>query len=301
MILVVGASGCAGRETARQLLALGHMVRAASRKPESIADLAQLGAEVVQADLIDPASLVAACRRTSMVFVAAHSLTGVGRYASERVDGDGHRALVDAACAAGVKRFVYTSARGVSPQHPIDFFRTKAAVERHLAASGLDYAILRPTAFMEWHVHRRLGQSIVENGKATVFGSGRNPANFIAATDVARFAVRALTDSRASGATLEIGGPDNVSKRDIVALYEEATGRRAAVRYVPVGAMRALAPLVRQFQPVLGRLMAAAIWSETTDQRFDAAALPAEERSRLTRVEDFVREHAGPRASHHGP
>ncbi len=181
MILVVGANGFLGRETVRQLLAAGQRVRAAARVPDTVADLRQLGAEVVHADLIDPASLASACNGIDAVFAAAHSLMGVGKYASHLVDGAGHRALIDAATTAGVKRFVYTSALGVSPEHRIDFFRTKAGVEKYLARSGLGFTILRPTAFMEWHVHLLLGKSIVDSGKTTIFGGGNNPTNFIAA------------------------------------------------------------------------------------------------------------------------
>ena len=293
MILVVGANGVLGRETVRQLLAMDERVRAAARVPGSVADLKQRGAEVVHADLIDPASLAAACNGIDAVLAAAHSVMGVGKYASDRVDGAGHRALIDAAKVAGVKRFVYSSACGASPQHPVDFFRTKVAVEEYLARSGLDFTILRPTAFMEWHVHRLLGQSIVETGKTTIFGRGDNPINFIAASDVARFAVLALTDPRMNGRTLEIGGPDNVTKREVVHMYENVLGRSASVRHVPVAAMRVMAPLVRPFSPVVSRLMSVSVWSDTSDQTFDVGKIPGEYRPPSTHVEDFIRAQAG--------
>lgn len=293
MILVVGANGVLGRETVRQLLAVGERVRAAARFPGSVADLKQLGAEVVHADLIDPVSLASACNGIDVVLAAAHSVMGVGKYASDRVDDAGHRALIDAAKVAGVKRFVYTSACGVSPQHPVDFFRTKVSVEEYLARSGLDFTILRPTAFMEWHVHRLLGQSIVEAGKTTIFGGGNNPINFIAAPDVARFAVLALTNPRMNGRTLEIGGPDNVTKREVVRIYESVLGRNARVRHVSVTVLRIMAPLVRPISPVMSRLMTAALWSDTSDQTFDVGQIPSEYPRPSTHVEDFIRARVG--------
>jgi uncharacterized protein YbjT (DUF2867 family) len=293
MILVVGANGFLGRETVRQLIAGGQRVRAAARIPDTVADLRHLGAEVVHADLIDPASLASACNGIDAVFAAAHSLMGVGKYASHLVDGAGHRALIDAATTAGVKRFVYTSARGVSPEHRVDFFRTKAYVEQYLARSGLGFTILRPTAFMEWHVHLLLGKSIVDSGKTTIFGGGNNPTNFIAAADVARVAVLALTEPQTSGKTLEIGGPDNLTKRQVVQMYEHVLGLSASVRFVPVAAMRIMAPLVRPFRPVLSRLMEAAVFGDTTDQTFDVADIPPDYRGPMTHVEDFIRVRAG--------
>lgn len=292
MILVVGASGVLGREITRQLLGAGHRVRATSRDRAKLADLQRLGAEVMPADLIDRGSLTRACDGVEAVFAAAHSIFGTGKYVSEAVDGAGHRALVEVAKAAGVKRFVYTSARGASSDHPVDFMRTKAAVERYLEDSGLDCTILRPAAFMEWHVHELLGKSIVETGKTTIFGAGVNPTNFIAASDVASFAVEALDGGKAVGTRLELGGPDNICKRDVVRLYEKYLGRPARVRSVPFGAMRVMAPLLRPFQPVVSRLLTMAIWTETSDQTFDPRDLPRHSIP-LTGVDAFVRKQTG--------
>ncbi len=172
--------------------------------------------------------------------------------------------------------------------------RTKAAVERYLEGSGLDFTILRPTAFMEWHVHELLGKSIVETGKTTIFfGGGVNPNNFIAASDVASFAVTALDGGNASGATLNLGGPDNISKRDVARLYEKYLGRPAQVRNVPLAAMRVMAPLLRPFRPVVSRLLTMGIWSETTEQAFDLRDLPPGHSIPLTGVEAFVRKQTG--------
>ena len=278
-----------GRAVAVALLAAGHAVRAATRAPDRVSELRRLGADVIRANLVDAPSLARACEDVDAVFAAAHGLMARGRHGSHAVDGDGHRALIDAAKAAGVATFVYTSARGAAPGHPVDFFRTKAAVERYLGASGLDHTILRPTAFMEWHVHRLLGRSILESGKATVLGSGHTLANFVAADDVARLACTALTARTGMRArTLDIGGPDNVTRREIVAMYEQHAGQRARVRYVPVRAMRVLSPMLRPIDPVASRLMAIGAWSESTDQTFDIATLPPDVARPATHVEAFV-------------
>src|SRR4051812_26471031 len=151
-VLVVGATGALGRPVVRLLRERGVAVRALNRHPAQANDLAALGAEVVAGDLADPHSLARACAGATRVLAAAHGLLGRGRARSEAVDDVGHRSLI-AARSAGVRRFVYTSGYGVGPDHPIDFFRTKHAIEQALAASGLDAVVLRPTAFMEHHVH----------------------------------------------------------------------------------------------------------------------------------------------------
>ncbi len=290
MILIVGVTGVLGRETARQLLAAGHKVCGLTRNPDNAAVLQALGAEIVQGDLIDKASLERACQGVDAVLFCAHQLTGTGKYKSETVDDIGHRSLIDVAKAAGVKHFVYTSAQHGSPNHPTDFYRSKAKVEAYLKASGLSYTILRPPALMEWHVHNLLGAPILTTGKTTIYGGGNNPANYMAAKDTAHIAVLALTDPSMRNCIIEMGGPDNVTKSQIVDMYSRLSGKPAKVSHVPVGMMKVMAPIMRPFQPVISRLMTFSIWTDTTDQTFDTTAMLKEFPMTLTHVEDFIRE-----------
>jgi uncharacterized protein YbjT (DUF2867 family) len=151
-------------------------------------------------------------------------MLGSGRNRSEAVDDAGHRALVDAARAAGVAHFVYTSVLGASPGHPLDFFRTKYAVEQYVKGSGPSYTILRPSAFMETHAHTFNGKGIVERGKTTLLGRSTRPRNFVAVRDVAAMAVRALNDRTMWGQTIEIGGPENFTDNQVAALYGRVLG-----------------------------------------------------------------------------
>jgi uncharacterized protein YbjT (DUF2867 family) len=292
MILIVGVTGVLGRETARQLLAAGHTVRGLTRNPANADDLKQLGAEIVQGDLIDPASLTKACQGVDAVLACAHQLMGAGKYKSEAVDDEGHRALIDAAKAAGVKHFVYTSIQNASPDHLTDFFRTKAKIEAYLKASGLSYTILRPPPLMEWHVHNLLGKSILETGKTTIFGSGNNSTNFMAGRDAAHIAVLALTDPKMKNRTIEMGGPDNVTKNQVAEMYGRFSGKKPKVTHVPTGVMKVMAPILRPFQPVISRLMSLSVWGDTTDQTFNTDAMLKEFPMTLTGVEDFIRAQA---------
>jgi uncharacterized protein YbjT (DUF2867 family) len=289
MILIVGVTGVLGRETARQLLAAGCQVRGLTRNPANAKDLKQLGAEIVQGDLIDKASLERACQGVDAVLACAHQLMGTGKYKSEAVDDAGHRTLIDVAKAAGVKHFVYTSMQKVSPNHPVDFLRTKFKIEEYLKASGLSYTILRPAAFMEWHVHNFLGASILSTGKATIYGSGKNPTNFIAGKDLAHIVLLALTDPKLKNCTIETGGPDNVTKNQIADIYSQLSGKQAKVSHVPVGMMRVMSPIMRPFQPVISRLMAVSVWADTTDQTFDSTDMLQQFPMTLMHVEDFIR------------
>jgi uncharacterized protein YbjT (DUF2867 family) len=292
LVLVVGATGALGRPAVKLLRDRGVAVRALSRHPAQAVDLAALGAEMVAGDLTDPTSLQRACRGATRVLACAHGMLGRGRWRSQAVDDAGHRALLAAARAAGVERFVYTSGMGVHDGHPIDFFRTKAAIEGAVRDSGMAFAILRPSAFMEHHVHEFNGKAVLAKGKAQLIGPGTKPRNFVAGSDVAQFAVRALLDEPLPFTSLDIGGHDHFSGLDIARLYAQAAGIEPRVSHLPAGVAAVLSALARPLHPGLARVMRLmSLPDDAFDERFDgAAALEARFGLRLKRVPEFVRE-----------
>jgi uncharacterized protein YbjT (DUF2867 family) len=206
MNLIVGASGTLGSVVARRLLEKGEAVRGMSRTPEKVADIKEMGAAGVRGDLRDPDSLRYACDGATAVIAAAHSLLGRGVERSNLIDDKGHRDLIDAAKAARVQHFVYISVIFAAPNHPVPFARYKNNVEQYLKASGLNYTIIRSSAFMELHAHKLIGEPILEKGKVTLFGKGESPRNFVAVDDVAQFVLLALENPSAHGKTVEVGG-----------------------------------------------------------------------------------------------
>jgi uncharacterized protein YbjT (DUF2867 family) len=289
MILVVGATGTLGRKVARNLLAAGDEVRAMTRSIARGDDLKALGARPVRADLRDPESLEFALRGVHTVVTAAHSMLGRGTEASELIDDAAHRMLIDAARAAGVQHFVYTSVAGASLAHPIDFWRSKARIERYLAESGLSHTIVRPTAFMEVYAYQLIGKAILAGKRVVLFGRGRNPRNFVAAEDVAKVVVGALRIPSLRGETIEIGGPENLTAHQVVETFERVTGRKAKVSHVPLVAIRAMSRVMQPIHPGISRVMKAGVLNETTDQTFDPSVLRSRIPITLTSLEDWVR------------
>ena len=289
-VLVIGATGALGRPVVQLLLARGVHVRAACRHPEKAADLAALGAETTACDLTDAASLAAVCSGMQRVLAAAHGLLGRGRWRSEAVDDAGHRALFSAARAAGVQRLVYTSAFGAAADHPVDFFRTKHAIEQALAASGLDAVVLRPTAFMEHHAHNFNGKGLLDKGKVQLIGPGTKPRNFVCAEDVAAFAVRALLDDPPPFRRLDIGGPGHYSNLDVAGLYARTAGVPLRVSHLPAGVAAALSALARPLHPGMARVMRLlSLLDSAFDEHFQGAdALQRDHGVPLTTLEAFV-------------
>ncbi len=289
--LVVGATGALGRPAVRLLLKKGVAVRALNRHPGTAADLAALGAEVVAGDLADAGSIDRALVGVERVLATAHSIFGRGRHASANVDDRGHRDLIAAARAAGVRRFVYVSAYGAGPDLPIDFFRTKHAIEQVLAASGLDAVVLRPTAFMEQHAHFLTGKDVLEKGSARLIGPGTKPRNFVLAEDVARFAVRALLEDPPPFRLLEIGGPGHYSNAEVAALYARTAGLTLRASHLPKGIAAAISVLARPFRPGIARVMRiVSLPDDAFPERFETSVdFERDYGVRMTTLEEFVR------------
>jgi uncharacterized protein YbjT (DUF2867 family) len=284
MILIVGASSDLGRATARRLLAAGERVRTMGRAPEKLADLAAAGADVVRGDLCDPASLARACAGVAGVLAAAAAFESAGGNVPAAVDDLGNRALIDAACAAGVRRFVLISIHDASATHPIDIFRAKYRAEEYLRASGLSYTILRPAALLEKFV-ALTGDMIQKSGKALLFGRGVNPIGFVAVEDVATLAVLALTSDALRVRRIEVWGPEPVTFIQIAQAVDRALGRHSPQRHIPRALLRLLSVAARPFSPRLARMAASGYLMDTGDLRGDPTALLAEFPMAMTRLE----------------
>jgi uncharacterized protein YbjT (DUF2867 family) len=241
MILVAGSTGVLGSEIVRRLIARGEKVRAmvrATSDPEKVDRLEKAGAEIVRADLKEPQTLVAACAGANAVISTVTTiLTSQPGDSFEATDGEGNKALVDAAKKAGVAKFVFVSFdTGRSPDNPLS--NAKRDVEEHLKESGLDYTILHSSLFCEsW-----LGPMLFADpaaGTAKVYGKGTDKIRYVAVADVAEFAVQALSRPAARNAIVPVGGPDEISQREAVRIFEEAYAKEFNVIEVPEAALEA--------------------------------------------------------------
>jgi uncharacterized protein YbjT (DUF2867 family) len=146
VIAVCGATGRQGGAVSRSLLGAGWKVRAITRRPESpvAGALAELGAEVVRADMEDVESLMGAFDGAVGVFSVQNGL--VSGFDREVVQG---RNVADAASQAGVAHLVYGSAGTGERGTGISSWEAKLDVEDHIMRLGLPFTSLRPEAFME--------------------------------------------------------------------------------------------------------------------------------------------------------
>ncbi|GAB2661897.1 SDR family oxidoreductase [Kribbella swartbergensis] len=214
MIAVTGSTGRLGSRIARLLANSGVPQRLIVRDPARAPQLP--GAEVAQAAYGEPEfAAVLERAETLMLLSATESADRVAL----------HKATVDAAVAAGVRRIVYTSFLGAAPDATFTFARDHWHTEEHIRSLGVDFTFLRDNIYLDF-VAELVGQDDVIRGPA---GDGRVSA--VARDDVAAVAARVLVDPGHSGATYDLTGPVAFTLAEAAAVLSAAWGR--PIRYEP--------------------------------------------------------------------
>jgi uncharacterized protein YbjT (DUF2867 family) len=288
MILIVGASSTIGKATIPLLNAAGHSLRLTSRQPEKLSAYVGQNVEVMQADLLDENAMRRALVGVDTVFASIASMLGRGKQSAKHVDYEAQCRLIDLAGAAGVKHFVYMSTLEATMDNPVAFFRYKAMTEDYLRKSGLSYTILRASAFFEPHVPM-IGEGLLKGGKAMIMGQGDNPRNFVSNADVAKFAYIALTDANARNQTIEIGGLDNLTNKQVAELYAKVAGVPLKQEVIPRIVPRVMATLMKPFHVGMSDIMTAILDADTRPKAFDVRPTLERYPVQLTRLEDWIR------------
>ena len=241
-VLLLGATGTIGRATAAALLARGHQVVCLLR-PDPADPRRGLpdGVTLRFGEATDPASLLrdgfGEGPFDALVSCLA-SRSGTPRDAWA-VDHDAHLQVLRLAQAQGVRQMVLLSA--ICVQRPrLAFQHAKLAFEAQLAASGLDYSIVRPTAYfksLSGQVERlRQGKPFL------LFGDGRLTAcKPISDGDLAAFLADCLTDPTRRNRILPIGGPGPaITPRQQGEELFRLLGQPPRFRSLPLGVMDAI-------------------------------------------------------------
>lgn len=247
MILVVGATGLLGGFITQRLLGEGKNVRILLRHNSPAEQMAlqgvatspqsliNAGAKPVYGDLKDRASLDQVCKGVETVITTANSAMRAGEDNVETVDRQGNRNLIEAAKAAGVRQFIFTSFLGASPDNPVPLFQAKAEAEAMLAKSGMSYTILAPNFFMESWVGMVVGIPLQAHQPITLVGEGKRLHSLISLGDVAAFAVAAVDHPAATNQRLALGGPEPLSWRGVVDAFSQVIGQQLPVQFVTPG------------------------------------------------------------------
>jgi len=230
-VVVAGGLGYTGSFITECLLAEGRQVTALTAHP---ARPHRLRGRVAVAPFAfdDPEALRASLRGASVLYTTYWVRFDRGGVSFAGAI-ENTRTLLRCAAAEGVRRVVHLSVTNPSADSPLPYYRGKALVEEAVMASGLTYAIIRPTLVFA------LGDILLNNiawmlrhfPVFTIFGDGHYRVQPIAAEEVAAIAVAAAASD--APIVCDAAGPETLAFGELVRLLRAAVHSRSVLISVP--------------------------------------------------------------------
>lgn len=254
-VLVTGAGGFLGNQIVKQLVKLGHPVRAMARRPEKAQlRLREVAArvEIVAGDVTAPASLVPVMQDVSAVIhLVAIAMEKRGQ-TYEGVNFQGTVNVLEAAQAAGVKRFINMSQNGARGDLPYRFLASKGRAQEYVAASSLPWTALRPSAI--FGPQDEFFNTFARLVKLTpivfpLIGGGKAEFQPVSVYDVVEATIRSLDDESLIGRELTLGGPEVLNLGEIERRIIGALDSWRLLVPVPVAVLRPVVSLMEALLP----------------------------------------------------
>jgi len=244
LVVVGGATGYCGGHVARALHEAGFRVRALARDGSKLKALGECCDEVFEARATEAETLRGLCDGASALF----SSIGVRSFGRKPtiwdVDRDANLNLLREAERAGVDRVVFVSVlRGDELRRELAVAEAREQVADAIEASDVVGTILRPTGFfndMEEFLR------MAHKGRCWLIGDGEKRINPIHGADIGAAAVEALKSADAPR-SVDLGGPDTFSFREIGELAFRVLGTPPRLGRVPTWVLRSAASVTRPF------------------------------------------------------
>ncbi len=290
-IFLTGATGFVGKHLLPRL-AESDRVICLSRKPPQLGEFKQKNIEWVAGDLGDPAELPSQLKGVDVVVHLA-ALTGKAKPEQYiHVNVAGTRALLEAAQAVGVARFLHVSSVAVKfpDKTGYPYGQSKETAETFVRDSSVRHVIVRPAIVLgagspAWKgMGPMLGLPVMP-----VFGDGRTPIQPIHVDDLAEFLCEIIRRDLFDGSTLEFGGPEVLSFEELMQrAREKRTRRRARVVHIPLGPvvalLSAMEPIFSSMLPVTAGQLSSFRYSGV----MEANPLWEERKARLRPVREML-------------
>ena len=230
-LLIIGGTGTLGRQMVLQALMKGYPVRCMVRNFRKANFLKEWGVELVYGDLTKPETLPPCFKGITAVIDASTSRPNEPE-SLKNVDWDGKIALIEAAKAANIQRFIFFSAQNVEQFDNIPLMKLKYGIEKRLEASNVPYTIFRLTGFYQGLIEQ-YAIPILENLPIWVTNENTYIA-YMDTQDIAKFSMRALQIPQTMNQTFFLSGLKGWVSSEIITLCEQLAGQTARVQRVPL-------------------------------------------------------------------
>lgn len=255
MILVTGGSGYLGSHITRQLVDAGLKVRVLVRNQayaQKEGRLAGLDVEWLEGDVTRPESLPLALKgATAVIHTVAIAIEKGGR-TYEQINYQGTVNLVEAAKAAGVRRFIFISQLGADSKLPYRFLASKGKAQEYVAASGLDWTAFQPSVI--WGPEDEFANSFARLIPLTplifpIVGDETSRFQPVWVGDVAASVIKAIDDPTTVGKAFQLGGPEVLTLEEIERRTLQALGSRRWLIRFPMPLLKVFVALMESLLP----------------------------------------------------
>ena len=248
---VFGGTGFIGRYVVKRLAAAGHVVRVAGRDPELAQSLRPMGRVGQIVPMFAPLGHDDAVRRAVEDAELVVNLVGIlaeakpGQFMAVHAEGAGR--VARHAAAAGAARLVQISAIGADAGSPGGYGRSKAAGEAAVREAFPAAAVLRPSLVFgaeDKFFNRFAGMARVLPVMPVISGDSRFQPVYVG--DVADAVMAGLEREDAAGRVFELGGPEVLTFRAILAWILKETQRRRPLLEIPASVARLQASVAQR-------------------------------------------------------
>lgn len=254
MNVVTGATGLLGSHVAEQLVARGERVRALVRSTSDTSFLRQLGVELVEGDLHDPASIRRAVAGAGIVYHCAARVGDWGPWSLYRREiVDATHNLLEACRHEAVPRVLHVSSITVyghpkprpglfTEDEPLgqnpwlwDYYCTTKIEAEKLAREHANVTIVRPSWIYGPRDRTTLPRIIraLTRGGVPIIGSGDNLINIIYAGDVAAGAILAANHPGALGQAYNLSSEGELTQRQFLDLLTDSLELPRITKHMP--------------------------------------------------------------------
>ncbi len=297
-VLVTGATGYIGGRLVPRLLESGYRVRCLVRDPRKLESRGWARhplVEIVAGDVGDRDGLSRAMAGCGAAYYLVHSMIAVGQSYAER-DRELARNFAAAAEAAGCSRIVYLGGLGETGDGLSEHLASRREVEAALAAGSVPVTVLRAAMIIgagsaSFEILRYLVERLPVMITPRWVSTECQP---IAVRNVLHYLVEAIEEPETAGRTLDIGGPEVVTYRELMQTYAAAAGlRRRLILPVPVLTPRLSSLWIHLVTPLshrIARPLAEGLRNRVVCRDDDAARLMPQ---RLLGIREAIEESLG--------
>jgi len=251
-VLVTGASGFVGNVVVKELLAQGHQVRALVRRGSEKKLQERERVEIAPGNCLDRealASAAAGCDAVIHLVGIIREFPGRG-ITFEQVHVQATHNVVDAAQAAGVRRYLHMSALGARPDPADPYHVTNFRADEYVINSGLAYTIFRPSVIYgpgDQSINLFIRQ-IQRLSFFPIIGDGNYRLQPVPVWIAAQAFARALELPQTENKIYAVGGPEPLTFNALIDAIARVLGRKIKKIHQPVWCMRFAANLCGRFR-----------------------------------------------------